>query len=121
MGGYESKTYGFIYREGDRFKAPDWRQYKVEDVKDLKWVQDELAKKGLRNPWLRNDVWRFQGYPGLPMALFKACTRGFVIAAALMVVTVAADKTIGLKRDMHLPPNSKYGEPHDHHGSSVHH
>jgi len=53
MGGYPSKTYGFIFREGDRFKAPDWRQYKVEDIKDLKWVQDELAKKGLRNPWLR--------------------------------------------------------------------
>ena len=53
MGGYGSKSYGFTFKEGERFKAPDWRQYKVEDIKDLKWCQDELAKKGLRNPWLR--------------------------------------------------------------------
>jgi len=54
MGGNNSRpTYGIIWREGERFKAPDWRQYRVEDIKDLKWTQDELAKKGLKNPWLR--------------------------------------------------------------------
>jgi len=53
MGLYASKSYGVIWYEGERFKAPDWRQYKVEDIKELKKAQDELAKKGLRNPWLR--------------------------------------------------------------------
>ena len=53
MGGSNSRPTGLIWREGERFKAPDWRQYRVEDIKELKWTQDELAKKGLKNPWLR--------------------------------------------------------------------
>ena len=57
MGGFlthsEQKPHGIVWREGERFKAPDWRQYRVEDIEHLKWTQDELAKKGLRNPWLR--------------------------------------------------------------------
>lgn len=57
MGGNEvhsgGKTFGVVWQPGERFKAPDWRQYRVEDIKELKKVQDELAKKGLRNPWLR--------------------------------------------------------------------
>jgi len=69
----------------------------------------------------RNDVWRYQGYEGIPITFIRTFTRGFVIAAALMVVTIAVDKTIGLKRDLHLPPHAKYDERHDHHGSSVHH
>jgi len=44
---------GIIWKPGERFKAPDWRQYRVEDIKELKKVQDDLAKKGLKNPWLR--------------------------------------------------------------------
>jgi len=55
------------------------------------------------------------------MSLFRYMTRGVKIAAVLMVITIAADKTFGLKRDIHLPPHAKYGEHHDHHGSSVHH
>ena len=47
------RTGGVIWRAGEPFKVPDWRQYKVEDVKELKFVQDELAKSGLRHPWLR--------------------------------------------------------------------
>jgi len=47
------KTHGIIWRQGEKFKVPDWRVYKVEETKHLKWTQDELAKKGLKNPWLR--------------------------------------------------------------------
>jgi len=54
MGGNSGeKIFGVVWRPGERFKAPDWRQYRVEDIKELKSVQDALAKKGLRNPWLR--------------------------------------------------------------------
>jgi len=69
----------------------------------------------------RNDVWKYQGYEGIPKTLLTVFGRGFKLAAVLMVITIAVDKTIGLKRDLHLPPHAKYGERHDHHGSSEHH
>ena len=34
-------------------EIPDWRIYKVEEVPTLKAVQDKLALKGLKDPWLR--------------------------------------------------------------------
>lgn len=35
------------------YEIPDWNKWKVEDVPELKQVQDRLARKGLRDPWLR--------------------------------------------------------------------
>lgn len=32
---------------------PDWRIYKVEDIPRLVRVQNILATKGLKDPWLR--------------------------------------------------------------------
>ena len=34
------------------FKAPDWRLFKVE-APELVAIQDRLAAKGLKDPWLR--------------------------------------------------------------------
>lgn len=34
-------------------KIPDYRIYKIDGIKELEWVRDELAKKGLKDPWLR--------------------------------------------------------------------
>ena len=54
MGGNEPYRHsGIVWRPGERFKAPDWRVYRWEDVKELRRTQEQLAKKGLRNPWLR--------------------------------------------------------------------
>merc|ERR1712071_25147 len=41
-------------------KVPDWKIYKVENIPELMKVQEALAKKGLSDPWLRNEVWRYQ-------------------------------------------------------------
>jgi len=36
-----------------KFQVPDWRQYKIDGIKELEWTQKMLAAKGLRDPWLR--------------------------------------------------------------------
>merc|ERR1712071_153676 len=41
-------------------KVPDCKSYKVENIPELMKVQEALAKKGLSDPWLRNEVWRYQ-------------------------------------------------------------
>lgn len=35
------------------FVVPDYRIYKVEGVQELEYVRDTLAKRGLKDPWLR--------------------------------------------------------------------
>ena len=37
----------------EKFTIPDWKQYKVEGLKDLEWTRQQLAAKGLKDPWLR--------------------------------------------------------------------
>jgi hypothetical protein len=36
-----------------KFKAPDWRIYKVADAPDLAAIEHRLAALGLKDPWLR--------------------------------------------------------------------
>ena len=38
---------------GEKFKCPDYKIYKVENAPDLLKVQEKLAAKGLKDPWLR--------------------------------------------------------------------
>lgn len=37
----------------EEYKVPRADIYKVEDAKELVYVRDELAKRGLTDPWLR--------------------------------------------------------------------
>ena len=37
----------------EEFKAPDWRQYKVQNAPHLVNIQQRLASQGLKDPWLR--------------------------------------------------------------------
>jgi len=63
---------------------------------------------------VRNDVWRYQGWPGIFPNFGRLLSKGFVIASVAMVITIAADKMFGLKRDMHPP------RLHGHHENSIH-
>ncbi|XP_043199780.1 NADH dehydrogenase [ubiquinone] 1 beta subcomplex subunit 3-like [Amphibalanus amphitrite] len=79
---------------GRPYEIPDWRKYKVEDAPELVNVRNALAQKGLKDPWLRNEVWKYDQKmflkPNERMTRFFF--RGFKYAAAAMVVTIAADK-----------------------------
>ena len=37
----------------EKFKCPDYKIYKIENAPDLLKVQQKLAAKGLKDPWLR--------------------------------------------------------------------
>jgi len=42
------------------YKVPDWKTYKVgPHTPELENVQRMLKSLGLKDPWLRNEVWRF--------------------------------------------------------------
>ena len=35
------------------FRIPDYKEFKIEGIKELENVQQKLAAKGLKDPWLR--------------------------------------------------------------------
>lgn len=37
----------------EEYKVPKPEIYKVEDAPELLYVKEELAKRGLKDPWLR--------------------------------------------------------------------
>ena len=39
--------------EIEKFKAPDYKSFKVANAPELVKIQDRLAAKGLKDPWLR--------------------------------------------------------------------
>ncbi|XP_071507202.1 NADH dehydrogenase [ubiquinone] 1 beta subcomplex subunit 3-like [Diadema setosum] len=79
-------------------EIPDWRIYKVENVPELKAVQERLALRGLKDPWLRNEVWRYQ--PCFKrLSFWQVLFRGFPIGAGLFVVAVGLEKMFSSKDD----------------------
>uniref|UniRef100_A0A5F8H1H8 NADH dehydrogenase [ubiquinone] 1 beta subcomplex subunit 3 n=1 Tax=Monodelphis domestica TaxID=13616 RepID=A0A5F8H1H8_MONDO len=48
-----------------KIELPDYKQWKIEGT-PLQRVQERLAKQGLKDPWLRNEAWRYMGRFGNP-------------------------------------------------------
>jgi len=78
---------------GPPYEIPDWRIYKVADIPRLVTIEKALAAKGLKDPWLRNEVWRYDpkewGYEKQKMrtALFRGFGKGFVAFVVTIIGT----------------------------------
>lgn len=74
------------------YTIPDYKIYKVENVPKLMAVKRALAGQGLRDPWLRNEVWRFQEkeFGSEVFRIKSTFLRGFTYGLAACVVTVIA-------------------------------
>ena len=79
-------------RPEDLYKVPDYRIYKVENAEPLVQVRKDLAKLGLKDPWLRNEVWRYNVKVfSTPWRRFiKGWTRGMITGSVCAVLTVLA-------------------------------
>nr|XP_053636927.1 NADH dehydrogenase [ubiquinone] 1 beta subcomplex subunit 3-like [Cherax quadricarinatus] len=81
---------------GEYIKIPDWRIYKVENVPELMDVQRALASHGLKDPWLRNEVWRYDPKFGTHGERFmKVLFRGFKWGLIAALATVAVERALG--------------------------
>ncbi|XP_050045575.1 NADH dehydrogenase [ubiquinone] 1 beta subcomplex subunit 3 [Dermacentor andersoni] len=97
MGG-EVAEHGHHGHHGPKVPAvPDYRIYKVEDVPRLVKLRDALAREGLKDPWMRNEVWRYSSFTkinnwGLAKALItRGMKPGFILAVATVVLEKAYD------------------------------
>lgn len=102
-------------------KIPDWRMYKVENAKELVEVEKALNRIGLKDPWLRNEVWRYdpkiQKYTK-NQKLMKSLFRGLGVGLVLTVATIALEKAF--KVDYH-DPRGVHGHGHGHGHDEEHH
>lgn len=96
------------------YKIPNPDIYKVEDVPELKRVQEELAKRGLKDPWLRNYVWRYQKTRTPFMRALVTLTRGWRIGVPAFLITIAVEQYFGIDYTGH----GHHGD--DHHGDGHH-
>uniref|UniRef100_A0A8J2S243 NADH dehydrogenase [ubiquinone] 1 beta subcomplex subunit 3 n=1 Tax=Daphnia galeata TaxID=27404 RepID=A0A8J2S243_9CRUS len=95
------------------FKVPDYKKYKVENAPELVTVRNMLAQKGLKDPWLRNEVWRFDQneYGTVNQRWRLTFFRGFKWGLAAFLATITIEKGLELIN----PPANHHG-----HGSSHH-
>jgi len=109
------QAHGHGHGHGDKFTVPDWKQYKIDGIKELEWTQRSLAAKGLRDPWLRNEVWRYKYWPGFGKNALMTFFRGFKYAAAAMIVTIAVDQVLGISKSKQHHGGEHHEEESGHH------
>lgn len=74
---------------GEPYKIPDYRIYKLENAPELLRVQKALMAQGLKDPWLRNEVWRYEKAWGTEsQRALLGLSRGFRVGFAAFLVTV---------------------------------
>jgi len=76
------------------YKIPDYRIYKAEEIPALMATKRALAAKGLKDPWLRNEVWKYgkASYKEIGIRTFGRGVKYGLIAA---VITTAIGYVIG--------------------------
>lgn len=89
-------------------KVPNPEQFKVEDVPELMQVRKLLAERGLTNPWLRNEVWRYRSVPFTrKQEIILNSKRGLVVAIPLFILTLAVEKYFGIDYGHHPCPHAR--------------
>ena len=84
------------------YKVPNHEIYKWEDVPELRKMQEKLAKSGLKDPWARNEVWRFhKGYGTLTSRCINTFFRGWRVGVPAFIITIAAEKALGIEYSGH--------------------
>ncbi|XP_004927327.1 NADH dehydrogenase [ubiquinone] 1 beta subcomplex subunit 3 [Bombyx mandarina] len=93
---------------GPPYTVPHYSQFTVKGIPQLDELEKALAVKGLKDPWIRNEAWRY--HPGFGTRWQRARKfffRGFPIGLGLTVITVALDKFMG---------GGEHGHGHGHEG-----
>ncbi|XP_058807212.1 NADH dehydrogenase [ubiquinone] 1 beta subcomplex subunit 3 [Phymastichus coffea] len=86
--------------------VPDASIYKVEDYPYLNNIQKRLAKHGLKDPWLRNHVWREMLKDSVPKykrnwIMLDMLTRGWKLWVPLVGLTIAVEQFLGIDYHAH--------------------
>ncbi|CAK9813685.1 NADH dehydrogenase [ubiquinone] 1 beta subcomplex subunit 3 [Anthophora plagiata] len=88
---------GHGHGHGVPYTVPSPDIYKVEDVPELQKVKEKLAAKGLKDPWLRNEVWRYSAAPGTPLSrTYARFFRGAIVGISAFLITISVEQALGI-------------------------
>ncbi|KAK4009627.1 NADH dehydrogenase [ubiquinone] 1 beta subcomplex subunit 3 [Daphnia magna] len=109
MGGGHAHGHDHGHHHG--IKVPDYRQYKVENAPELVQLRTLLAQKGLSDPWIRNEVWRYdpKEFGTTAQRWRLAAFRGFKWGFAAFIATITIEKGLEL---VNPPANNHHGTSH---------
>jgi len=93
-------TKGKIFPKGVRI--PDPAKYDITVSPDLMYTRDRLAARGLKDPWIRNEIWRFDPkYWGTRWERILFPLRPVKYAVCVFLITLGIEKM--------------FSHPHEHH------
>ncbi|CAG9131321.1 hypothetical protein JYU34_014867 [Plutella xylostella] len=78
------------------YRIPDASTFQVKGIPQLEALEEALAQKGLKDPWIRNEAWRYN--PGFGSRWERSRLfffRGLPLGLALTVIVVGAGKVLG--------------------------
>ncbi|KAL1784774.1 NADH dehydrogenase [ubiquinone] 1 beta subcomplex subunit 3 [Sigmodon hispidus] len=75
----------------DKLVLPDYKQWKIEGT-PLETIQKKLAARGLRDPWARNEAWRYMSGYAENVSFMKVLFKGFKWEFAAFVVACLASQ-----------------------------
>ncbi|PZC71064.1 hypothetical protein B5X24_HaOG214169 [Helicoverpa armigera] len=87
---------GHGHGHGPPYTVPNYKQFNIKGIPQLEELEKALAKKGLCDPWIRNEAWRY--HPGFGTRWARANKtffRGLPLGLALAVITVGVSKMMG--------------------------
>ncbi|XP_005070665.1 NADH dehydrogenase [ubiquinone] 1 beta subcomplex subunit 3 [Mesocricetus auratus] len=77
---------------------PDYKQWKIEGT-PLETVQKKLAARGLRDPWARNEAWRYMGGFAENITITNVLLKGFKWGSAAFVVAIGVEYLLTSQND----------------------
>ncbi|GAA6090999.1 hypothetical protein Q7C36_008539 [Tachysurus vachellii] len=73
-----------------KLSMPDYRTWKWQGT-PLEFTQERLARRGLKDPWARNEAWRYSFGP--PVSFREVMLRGFRTGFIAFAVALAVEYT----------------------------
>jgi len=94
--------------------VPDWKHYTVgSHTPELEYTQRMLKSMGLKDPWLRNEVWRYDRRNPNVAAAFESTTHGVSLKSVFLKGTGTGLALACISAGIHYYLASK--EDHGHH------
>lgn len=89
--------------EHDSVKIPSPDSYKIENFPIIVKFQERLAKEGLKDPWLRNEAWRYHPkYKTKGQRAMMLCFRGWKLGVPAFLITIGIEEFLRMgKKDEH--------------------
>ncbi|XP_034947535.1 NADH dehydrogenase [ubiquinone] 1 beta subcomplex subunit 3 [Chelonus insularis] len=102
----------------DPYRVPKASEYSKIEAPPLILHQQRLAQHGLKDPWIRNHVWKYDKRYGTKFTrALQLLTTGIPTGFALFLLTLGVENALGI--DYH-PWHHEHAEGHGHdkHGGS---